>query len=98
MRPPYLSTSSTSLSVLKTLGYHVISVDIDTLDWQYNTAATIQTAVTNYENGLDAGGTISLSHDPEQTTAYTLAQAMIDYVKSKGLVCKYPAYVRWNYG
>jgi peptidoglycan/xylan/chitin deacetylase (PgdA/CDA1 family) len=65
MRPPYLSTSATALSALKTLGYYVISVDIDTLDWQYNTASTIQTAVTNYKKGLDAGGSISLSHDPE---------------------------------
>jgi len=84
MRPPFLSTSALALSTLKTLGYHVINVDIDTLDWQYNTADTIQTAVTNYKKGLDAGGSISLSHDPEYTTAYTLAQTMIDYVKSKG--------------
>jgi peptidoglycan/xylan/chitin deacetylase (PgdA/CDA1 family) len=88
MRPPYLSTSPASLATLATLGYHVIQIDIDTYDWQNTSPATIGDSVTRYQAGIDAGGTISLSHDPLVNTVNTLAQAMIDKIKAKGLTCK----------
>jgi peptidoglycan/xylan/chitin deacetylase (PgdA/CDA1 family) len=47
MRPPYLSYNANTLSTLATLGYHVIQLDIDTLDWQGDYTA----AYNNYVNG-----------------------------------------------
>jgi peptidoglycan/xylan/chitin deacetylase (PgdA/CDA1 family) len=89
MRPPYLETNAQVLSTLASLGYHVIQIDIDTEDWQNTTPELIGNAVTNYQNGINNGGTISLSHDPLVNTANTLVQAMIDYVNQKGLKCEF---------
>jgi peptidoglycan/xylan/chitin deacetylase (PgdA/CDA1 family) len=87
MRPPYLSTSPAALTILGGLGYHVIQIDIDTFDWQNTSPTLIQDSVTRYQAGLDAGGTISLSHDPLENTVKTLAQAMMTAIKNKGLKC-----------
>jgi len=81
MRPPYLSTNAQALSTLGSLGYHVIQLDIDTLDWEGDYTA----AYNNYVNGLDNGGRISLSHDPLQQTVQVLAQQMLDAVRARGL-------------
>ena len=85
MRPPYFSYNDAVLSTLGGLGYHVIQADIDTLDWQYNSPSTIGTSATIYQNGLNAGGTISLSHDPLPDTVHTLVQQMINDIKAKGV-------------
>jgi peptidoglycan/xylan/chitin deacetylase (PgdA/CDA1 family) len=88
LRPPYLATNALSLDVLAQLGIHVININIDTKDYNFNAADEIATAVNNYKTGIDAGGNISLSHDPLQYTAQVLVQEMIDYLNSKGLKCK----------
>lgn len=84
MRPPFFAVNDQVLSTMGTLGYHVINADVDTLDWQNNSPGAIQTAVNNFNAGLNAGGSISLSHDPLENTVATLAQAMIDSVKNSG--------------
>jgi peptidoglycan/xylan/chitin deacetylase (PgdA/CDA1 family) len=84
MRPPYFSYNDQTLSTLGGLGYHVIQCDIDTLDWQNNSPSTIQNSETIYQNGLNSGGTISLTHDPLPDTVHTLVQEMINDIRAKG--------------
>lgn len=62
MRPPYTSYTSETLSILGGLGYHVITYNIDTLDWEYATYGDT-TSLGVFESGLNAGDTISLEHD-----------------------------------
>jgi peptidoglycan/xylan/chitin deacetylase (PgdA/CDA1 family) len=87
MRPPFFATNPTVLNTMATLGYHVINADIDTLDWQYDTPSTTGQSLTLYENGINSGGTIDLTHDPLQTTVETLLPNIIQFLKSKGLKC-----------
>jgi peptidoglycan/xylan/chitin deacetylase (PgdA/CDA1 family) len=89
MRPPYLAYNTAMLSLMSQLEYHVISIDIDTEDWENLTPQTIPNAYNNYMTGVQQGGTISLSHDPLNNTANYLAGKMIDYLNSQGLKCKY---------
>ena len=88
MRPPYFATNDFVLQTLGSLGYHVVQASIDTLDYENDSEALIQNAVNNFVAGLDAGGTIEVSHDVHQWTANTLVQAMIDNVRSRGLTRK----------
>jgi peptidoglycan/xylan/chitin deacetylase (PgdA/CDA1 family) len=88
LRPPYLATNPFSLDILGQLGLHVVSIDIDTLDYNNNNADNISVALTNYKNGIAKGGSISLSHDPLKYTATVLAQNIVDYLNSAGLKCK----------
>lgn len=85
MRPPYFSTNDLVLQTMSELGYHVIQADIDTLDWANDSQAGIQTSVQRFTDGLNAGGSIELSHDVHQWTANVLVQAMIDEIKKRGL-------------
>jgi peptidoglycan/xylan/chitin deacetylase (PgdA/CDA1 family) len=87
MRPPYLSTSAQMLALMEELEYVVISVNIDTEDWENLTPQSIPQSYTNYVNGIAAGGTISLSHDPLNNTANYLAGKIIDYLNANGLKC-----------
>ena len=85
MRPPYFSTNDLVLQTMTELGYHVIQAGIDTLDWANDSEVGIQTSVQNFKNGLDAGGSLELSHDVHQWTANVLVQAMIDEINRRGL-------------
>lgn len=85
MRPPYFSYNDETLATLASLEYHVIDADIDTLDWQYNTPDTSGESFSIYENGLAAGGTISLMHDVHETTVSTLVPAVVNLLQQKGL-------------
>ncbi|KAF2675439.1 glycoside hydrolase/deacetylase [Microthyrium microscopicum] len=84
MRPPYLSTTPSVLTTLGAMGYSVIEVDIDTLDWEYDDTSP-STAEQNYQTGYEAGGSISLNHDPEPVTASTVLPWIINYLNGKGL-------------
>jgi peptidoglycan/xylan/chitin deacetylase (PgdA/CDA1 family) len=72
---------------LNGLGYRIISVDIDTLDWEYDDSSPA-TAIQNYKDGYTAGGSISLNHDPYEITVNTVVPAIITYLATKGLTCK----------
>lgn len=85
MRPPYFSTNALVLQTMSDLGYHVITADIDTLDWQNDSEGGISTSVQRFKDGLSAGGSIELSHDVHQWTANVLVQSMIDEVRNRGL-------------
>jgi len=85
MRPPYLSTNQLALDTLTTLGYNIISVDIDTQDWAEGPIGEIQLSLDWYEGNQTAGGTLSLNHDVYQPTAETFVPSIIQYLASKGL-------------
>jgi peptidoglycan/xylan/chitin deacetylase (PgdA/CDA1 family) len=82
MRIPYFSYNDQVLSTLGSLGYHIIQCDIDSLDWSSESAAP-----STFQQGLDAGGTITLAHDPLEETVDNLVPYMINAVKAKGLQC-----------
>lgn len=85
MRPPYFSYNTQTLQTLGGLGYKVIHADIDTLDWANNSPGAIGNSIANFENGLDAGGSITLAHDVHQVTVQYLVPAMISAVQARGL-------------
>lgn len=94
MRPPYLDCGSTCLSTMNTLGYHVISTNLDTLDWQYNTDATNYQSQQIFNSAISStsgttGKWLVLSHDVHDTTVRLLAGYMIDTAKAKGYKCEY---------
>ena len=69
------------------MGYYVINVDIDTLDWQYDSIDPTQSEKL-YQAQYNAGGTISLNHDPEPVTVSTVVPWIIEFLKSKNMKCK----------
>jgi peptidoglycan/xylan/chitin deacetylase (PgdA/CDA1 family) len=68
MRPPFLSTNAQALTVLADMNYVVVEVDIDTQDWQNLQVSQEPYSFSNYTAGYAAGGRLSLSHDPYDTT------------------------------
>jgi peptidoglycan/xylan/chitin deacetylase (PgdA/CDA1 family) len=89
MRPPYFATNDFVLSTLGGLGYKVIQADIDTKDYLYPSPDTIGTAIGNLQAGLNAGGTITLMHDPLINTVQSLLPAAIQEIQSRGLRGKF---------
>ncbi|GJC96209.1 polysaccharide deacetylase [Colletotrichum higginsianum] len=90
MRPPYLECNAASgcQNMLRTLGYHIINVNIDTKDYMYDTPETIQTAKDRFSGGIStnaaANSYIELSHDVHYQTVVNLTQFMIDTAKARG--------------
>jgi peptidoglycan/xylan/chitin deacetylase (PgdA/CDA1 family) len=87
MRPPFLEVGGVTLEVLAEMEYYVITEDIDTEDWQNTSPTLIPASLTNYENGIAAGGSLSLSHDPLENTANWLVGQIVSYLDSQGLKC-----------
>jgi peptidoglycan/xylan/chitin deacetylase (PgdA/CDA1 family) len=84
-RPPYLTTTTTSLATLKEFGYKVLNVDIDTNDWQESHVANPQLSLDAFKAGLDAGGSLVLEHDVHASTANLLVPLLISELQSRGL-------------
>ncbi|TDZ73470.1 Chitin deacetylase [Colletotrichum trifolii] len=90
MRPPYLECSSGSgcQTLLRTLGYHIININVDTKDYMYNTPDLIQTSKDRFSTGVStnaaANSYIELSHDVHYQTVVNLTQYMIDTAKARG--------------
>ncbi|KAI5795272.1 hypothetical protein EDC01DRAFT_717283 [Geopyxis carbonaria] len=89
MRPPYFSCGDTCMSTLRSLGYHVIHSDLDTLDWQNNTPGTIQNSKNIFRNAINPSNPatnsfLPLLHDVHETTVNSLVQDMINAAKAKG--------------
>ncbi|PBP19976.1 chitin deacetylase [Diplocarpon rosae] len=83
LRPPYLSCNDGCMQILASLGYHVISIDIDTKD--YENQQSLWVSQQNFENGLSAGGNLVLSHDIYEQTVVTLAPYMLETLLARGL-------------
>lgn len=89
MRPPYLSCGDTCINTLSSLGYHIITTNLDTQDWQFNTASTNFQSQDIFTNALSttsaaSGRWIVLSHEVHQTTVNTLVGFMIDQARARG--------------
>lgn len=87
MRPPYLECGSACLGVMNTLGYHVITTNLDTQDWA-NTG-NIQASVDIFSNTINnsdpaSAGWIVLAHEVYPTTVDTLVPSMISTLRAKG--------------
>ncbi|KXJ85342.1 hypothetical protein Micbo1qcDRAFT_111182, partial [Microdochium bolleyi] len=85
MRPPYFDYNNNTLAALGSIGYKVINADIDTFDWQFNTKDNFQTAVTNFRNGVNSKGSITLMHDVHFGTIEYILPEVIKIVKESGL-------------
>ncbi|KAF3767258.1 family 4 carbohydrate esterase, partial [Cryphonectria parasitica EP155] len=84
-RPPYLSWAPETLDLMAVLGYHVVSLDVDTRDWEGDYDA----ARRNFETALegldpDSSSRLVLAHDIHERTVYELAEFMITEAREKG--------------
>lgn len=85
LRPPYLSWAPLTLEILTQLGYHVVSVNLDTLDWQGDYDAARQTFLAALDGGDPSWNSeLVLSHDIHERTVFELAKYMIDQAKLHG--------------
>jgi len=89
MRPPYFSCGATCLGVMKSLGYHVIISNLDTLDYQYDSPSEIWQSQNIFNNAIsstsgNSGTWLVLAHDVHAATVQHLAEYMIDTARAKG--------------
>ncbi|KAH6638590.1 polysaccharide deacetylase [Truncatella angustata] len=83
MRPPNLATSSSMLSVMKQLGYVVITDDVDAGDWNNQTPQQSEQKFT--QAGASGNGHIPLMHETYDTTVNTLVPWLINWAKTNNL-------------
>ncbi|EAA30457.2 carbohydrate esterase family 4 protein [Neurospora crassa] len=83
MRPPFLETGNQVLPVLKSMGYKVITDDVDTGDWNRQTPA--QSEAKFYQAGARGNGHIPLMHEVYQSTVEQLTPWLINWAKQNNL-------------
>jgi len=83
MRPPYLATGGNVLSTMKTLGYRVITDDVDAEDWNGKTPQQSQQKFQ--QAGAGGNGHIPLMHETYQSTVETLTPWLINWAKQNNL-------------
>jgi peptidoglycan/xylan/chitin deacetylase (PgdA/CDA1 family) len=83
MRPPYLATGGNVLPTMKTLGYKVITDDVDSQDWNGYTPAQSEAVFT--AAGASGNGHIPLMHEVYSTTVNTLVPWLINWAKANNL-------------
>ncbi|KAG8813586.1 hypothetical protein FRC17_001493, partial [Serendipita sp. 399] len=83
MRPPYLATGGNVLSTMRTLGYRVITDDIDAGDWNGLTAQ--QSEQRFQQAGAGGNGHIPLMHETYSSTVNTLVPWLINWAKQNNL-------------
>jgi peptidoglycan/xylan/chitin deacetylase (PgdA/CDA1 family) len=83
MRPPYLATGGNVLSTMKTLGYRVITDDIDSGDWNNQTPQQSQQKFQ--QAGVGGNGHIPLMHETYAGTVNTLTPWLISWAKNNNL-------------
>ncbi|KAH7329529.1 hypothetical protein B0I35DRAFT_46757 [Stachybotrys elegans] len=90
MRPPYLecSVSSGCAGLMDELGYHIVNVNIDTKDFEFNSPALIQQAKDRYSAGVStnavANDYIILAHDVQYQTVVNLTAYMVTTARDRG--------------
>lgn len=90
MRPPYLECSAESgcIDTLDTLGYHIITNNIDTKDYMYDDALLIQNSKTRFSDAVstDSGSNdyITLAHDVHYQTVVNLTEYMVKTSRERG--------------
>lgn len=83
MRPPYLATGGSVLSTMSTLGYRVITDDVDAGDWNNQTPA--QSEQKFQQAGTSGNGHIPLMHETYSSTVNTLVPWLITWAKQNNL-------------
>jgi peptidoglycan/xylan/chitin deacetylase (PgdA/CDA1 family) len=89
-RPPYLecSTNTGCLGLLGNLGYHVVSMNLDTKDYENDSPTAIQTSKDRFSGGVSANAAtneyIELSHDIHYQTVVNLTAYMVSIAKARG--------------
>lgn len=83
MRPPYLATGGSVLSTLGSLGYKVITDDVDAGDWNGLTPAASEQAFQSA--GTSGNGHIPLMHETYATTVQELTPWLINWAQTNGL-------------
>ncbi|KAJ4413519.1 hypothetical protein N0V82_008506 [Gnomoniopsis sp. IMI 355080] len=83
MRPPYLETGGSVVSVMTQLGYKIITNDVDSQDWNGASVATSESKFT--AAGASGNGHIPLMHETYQSTATTLTTWLINWAKQNNL-------------
>ena len=94
MRPPFGSCNPACTEDMKALGYHIITWDIDTLDYANASPTAIKTSMNIFDDAVvpvtadrDGGverGYISLAHDVHRWTVESLAEHMLTTAKERG--------------
>ncbi|KAL7904701.1 carbohydrate esterase family 4 protein [Trichoderma velutinum] len=90
MRPPFLECGSSSgcLDTMEDLGYHVISTNLDTKDYENDDPVLIQKSKDKFSSmqSLDKSSHsyIVLAHDVHYQTVVTLAKYMIETSRARG--------------
>ncbi|KAA8624620.1 CDA1 xylanase chitin deacetylase [Pyrenophora tritici-repentis] len=83
MRPPYLATGGNVLPTMRTLGYRVITNDVDSGDWSGNTPQQSQQKFQ--QAGTSGNGHIPLMHETYASTVNTLTPWLITWAKNNNL-------------
>jgi peptidoglycan/xylan/chitin deacetylase (PgdA/CDA1 family) len=89
-RCPYLDCTAASgcISLLNNLGYHIIDMNIDTLDYENDATTLIQNSKNIFSDDVsDASATntyISLAHDIHYQTVINLTAFMIETLFARG--------------
>ncbi|KAF2865248.1 chitin deacetylase-like protein [Massariosphaeria phaeospora] len=83
MRPPYLATGGNVLPTMKTLGYRVITDDVDSGDWNNQTPEQSEQKFT--QAGAGGNGHIPLMHETYASTVNTLTPWLINWAKNNKL-------------
>jgi peptidoglycan/xylan/chitin deacetylase (PgdA/CDA1 family) len=83
MRPPYLATGGNVLPTMKTLGYRVITDDVDSGDWNGKTPQQSQQVFQ--QAGTSGNGHIPLMHETYASTVNTLTPWLISWAKNNNL-------------
>ncbi|KAM0452805.1 hypothetical protein ACHAO4_005224 [Trichoderma viride] len=90
MRPPFLecSVKSGCMDTMDKLGYHVISTNLDTKDYENDDTSLIHVSEDRFSSMQDSDETnhdyIVLAHDVHYQTVVTLTEYMIEVSKSRG--------------
>lgn len=90
MRPPYLECSAESgcIDVMKSLGYHIITNNIDTKDYMNDDASLIQNSKDRFNSQLSpssaANSYIILAHDVHYQTVANLTEYMVTVARQRG--------------
>ncbi|AEO58553.1 carbohydrate esterase family 4 protein [Thermothelomyces thermophilus ATCC 42464] len=83
VRPPYLETGGQVLPVLRSLGYKVITNDIDTGDWNHYSPQQSEQAFL--QAGAGGNGHIPLMHETYDSTVNVLTPWLINWAKQNNL-------------
>ncbi|KFA72642.1 hypothetical protein S40288_03403 [Stachybotrys chartarum IBT 40288] len=83
MRPPYLATGGNVLPTLGTLGYKVITNDVDSGDWNGLSASASQQRFQ--QAGAGGNGHIALMHETYASTVNDLTPWLINWARSNNL-------------